>query len=86
MQLILHLHETVLTCWPFALFRGVTKKVKSISDNIMGDKVGRIHVGRQDLNSMQVRHVKALRDSGHGKSKTKQKRTSSSDCTDEDRI
>ncbi len=52
----------------------------------MGDKVGRIHVGRQDLNSMQVRRVKALRDTNHTKSATKQKRKSSSDHTEEDKI
>lgn len=37
------------------------RKVKNESINAMGDKVGRIHVGRQDLDAMKVRRVKALR-------------------------
>ncbi|CAM9704314.1 unnamed protein product [Sphacelaria rigidula] len=38
-----------------------TRKTKNISENEFGDKVGRIHLGRQDLSSMKVRRVKALR-------------------------
>ncbi len=68
------------------LFRGVTKKVKNVHDNIMGDKVGRIHVGRQDLNSMQVRRVKALRDTGRTKTGTKRENSSSRHSTEEGRI
>ncbi len=60
--------------------------MKNISDDIMGDKVGRIHVGRQDLDIMQVRHGKALRGPGQGKSKAKQKRANSSDNSDVGRI
>ncbi len=60
--------------------------MKNISDNIMGDKVGRIHVGRQDLNSMQVMRVKALRSTRNTKSTTRQKHKSNSDHTEEDRI
>ena len=37
------------------------KKVKNESTNVFGDTVGRIHVGKQDLDSMKVRRVKALR-------------------------
>jgi ribosome production factor 2 len=40
------------------------KKVKNITHNEFGDTLGRIHLGRQDLSSMQVRRVKALRSSG----------------------
>jgi len=38
------------------------KKVKNVTKNEMGDKVGRIHLGRQDLSSMKVKKVKALRE------------------------
>lgn len=31
-----------------------TKKVKNVSENQFGDKLGRIHLGRQDLSSMKV--------------------------------
>jgi ribosome production factor 2 len=37
------------------------KKVKNETRNALGDKVGRIHLGRQDLSSMRVKRVKALR-------------------------
>lgn len=38
------------------------KKTKNISRNSLGDKVGRVHMERQDFDKMQVRKVKALRD------------------------
>ena len=39
-------------------------KVKNVSrDNHTGDKLGQIHMERQDLSTMQVRRVKALRKS-----------------------
>lgn len=34
--------------------RAETRKVKNISANQFGDKLGRIHLGRQDLSSMKV--------------------------------
>ncbi|TFJ82735.1 hypothetical protein NSK_005928 [Nannochloropsis salina CCMP1776] len=37
------------------------KKVKNESTNVLGETVGRVHVGRQDLASMRVKRVKALR-------------------------
>ena len=37
------------------------KKVKNESTNVFGESVGRIHVGKQDLDAMKVRRVKALR-------------------------
>lgn len=37
------------------------KKVKNESHNVFGDTLGRVHVGRQDLGSMRVKRVKALR-------------------------
>lgn len=40
-------------------------KVKNVSKDILGDTVGRVHVGRQDLSQLQTRKVKALKKS-HG--------------------
>ena len=40
---------------------GVKKKVKNESTNVFGDKLGRIHLGRQDLGAMKVKRMKALR-------------------------
>ncbi|KAL2113499.1 hypothetical protein VUR80DRAFT_3661 [Thermomyces stellatus] len=37
------------------------KTKKNISTDIMGDKIGRIHVGKQDLSKLQTRRVKALK-------------------------
>jgi len=37
------------------------KKRKNISENVFGDKIGQIHLGKQDLSSMKVRRVKAIR-------------------------
>ena len=38
-----------------------TKKVKNVSENSMGDKIGRLHIEKQDLTKMAVRRVDALR-------------------------
>ena len=35
--------------------------MKNETTNVFGDKIGRIHLGRQDLSSMKVKRVKALR-------------------------
>lgn len=43
------------------------KKVKNISVTSMGDKVGRIHVKKQDFASMGGRRVAALRNGGSKK-------------------
>ena len=38
------------------------KKIKNITrDELTGDKLGRIHMDKQDVYSMQTRRVKALR-------------------------
>jgi ribosome production factor 2 len=34
---------------------------KNIETDIIGDKVGRIHLGKQDLNDMQTRKMKGLK-------------------------
>lgn len=44
-----------------AHYRLKPRKVKNESRNAMGDVVGRIHLGRQDLSSMRVKRVRALR-------------------------
>ena len=38
------------------------KKIKNISENSMGDKIGRIHMDKQDFDKMAVRKVAVLRD------------------------
>jgi ribosome production factor 2 len=53
---------------------GLGKKRKNIETDGMGDKVGRIHLGKQDLNKLQSRKVKALGRS-FGENKTKEKKT-----------
>lgn len=40
--------------------QGTGKQVKNVEVNDMGDKMGRIHVGRQDLASLQTRKMKGL--------------------------
>ncbi|CAN0435243.1 unnamed protein product, partial [Discosporangium mesarthrocarpum] len=39
------------------------KRVKNVSSNEMGDKMGRIHLGRQDLSSMKVQFAVEERES-----------------------
>ena len=41
--------------------KGLGKKRKNIETDEMGDRVGRIHVGRQDLGKLQARKVRALK-------------------------
>ena len=36
-------------------------KTKNVDMDLIGDKVGRIHVGRQDLNQLQTRKMKGLK-------------------------
>lgn len=38
-----------------------TKKVKNISHDKLGDKYGRVHVGKQEIHKIQTRKVKALK-------------------------
>ena len=37
------------------------KHVKNIGRNVFADKVGRLHMGKQDLEKLQLRKVKALK-------------------------
>jgi len=39
----------------------VPKKKKNIAMDVVGDKVGRVHVGKQDLRKLQTRKMKGLR-------------------------
>lgn len=41
--------------------KGLGKKRKNIETDDMGDKVGRIHLGKQELGKLQVRKMKGLR-------------------------
>lgn len=45
----------------YKVARQVEKTKKNIETDFMGDKVGRIHVGRQDLNTLQTRKMKGLK-------------------------
>lgn len=47
---------------------GLGKKRKNIETDEMGDRVGKIHIGKQDLNKVQGRKVRAL---GRGVKKSK---------------
>lgn len=59
--------------------KGLGKKRKNIETDEMGDKVGRIHLGKQDLSKMQGRKMKGLkvRDG-------KKRKTSGAEGMDED--
>lgn len=37
------------------------KRKKNVETDIVGDKVGRIHLGRQDLSELQTRKMKGLK-------------------------
>lgn len=50
-------------------YRATIKKVKNVSMTGMGDKVGRIHMKKQDLNSMGGRHMKVLRSTSSDRKK-----------------
>ena len=49
----------------FSTFRILTssqpKAKKNITTDLIGDKVGRIHVGKQDLTQLQTRKMKGLK-------------------------
>lgn len=38
-----------------------TRTIKNVENDMMGDKLGRIHVGKQDLNKLQTRKMKGLK-------------------------
>ncbi|KAJ1959862.1 rRNA-binding ribosome biosynthesis protein rpf2 [Dipsacomyces acuminosporus] len=54
-------------------------KVKNISRDGLGDKYGRIHMGKQELDKIQTRKVKALKKSLDGRQSKRQKTDSDSD-------
>ena len=37
------------------------KQKKNVETDTVGDKIGRIHLGRQDLNELQTRKMKGLK-------------------------
>ena len=37
------------------------KQRKNVETDAVGDKIGRIHLGRQDLNELQTRKIKGLK-------------------------
>jgi hypothetical protein len=62
--------------------RATTKKVKNIN-HIKGDKIGRIHVEKQNLDQMGGRRVTALRDKGGKTGLNMKKRTLGGSDSDE---
>ena len=60
---------------------GQGKKRKNIETDEMGDLVGRIHVAKQDLNSMKGKRLKSLRDPATERSAKKQKASAAEDIT-----
>lgn len=40
---------------------GEERTKKNVSMDIMGDKIGRIHLGKQDLSGLQTRKMKGLK-------------------------
>lgn len=42
------------------------QKRKNVSTNVFGEKIGRIHMPRQELSTMQIKKVKALKTNGAG--------------------
>jgi ribosome production factor 2 len=38
------------------------RKRKNVTTNVFGEKIGRIHMPRQELSSMQIKKVKALKE------------------------
>ena len=71
--------------WKEALRRPKTteeKTKKNVSMDVMGDKMGRIHLGRQDLAELQTRKMKGLKrnkdledEADGGSAETKRPRT-----------
>ena len=63
--------------------RGTEEKTKkNVSMDVMGDKIGRIHLGRQDLTELQTRKMKGLKrskdlevETDNGAAETKRPRT-----------
>ena len=49
----------ILTCGTFCYFQ--EKKVKNIEFDDIGDKFGRVHMGKQDLDKLQTRKMKGLK-------------------------
>ena len=43
------------------MYRLQAKQKKNVETDIVGDKIGRIHLGRQDLNELQTRKMKGLK-------------------------
>lgn len=41
------------------------KPKKNVETDIVGDKIGRIHLGRQDLSELQTRKMKGLKRGRH---------------------
>lgn len=61
----------------------VIQKTKNVTENGVGDKMGRVHMIKQDLGVMNVKKMKALRDTRQGnKAITNKKRKAESEADD----
>lgn len=40
---------------------GQARPTKNVETDIVGDKIGRVHLGRQDLSELQIRKMKGLK-------------------------
>lgn len=50
-----------------------TKKVKNITEDVFGSKLGRVHIEKQEIGKIQNRKVKALKETQEEKSEKKKK-------------
>ena len=62
---------------------GQTKTKKNVETDLVGDKIGRIHLGRQDLSELQTRKMKGLKRSRDDMS-TRVEVKNGKDAADED--
>lgn len=63
-----NLEVMVPICWigSMELTLGQPKQKKNIETDVIGDKVGRVHLGKQDLGQLQTRKMKGLKRSRGG--------------------
>lgn len=60
----------------------VPKKKKNIEHNVMGDKLGRIHMQKQDLGKLQTRKMKGLKRKGSKEERAGKRVATSTDAED----
>jgi ribosome production factor 2 len=60
------------------------KKAKNIEVDEMGDKYGRIHLGKQELDKIQTRKMKGLRKRGNDEDENKEGESAKKQKVDSD--